>query len=81
MDNGYKSVRIKPIVDCYDIEWAKGTIPTPYGLISVSWEKKDGALILDVSIPQNCEMNCEVILPDGQTFCMDDNYKKFTCKL
>ena len=81
MDNGYKSVRIKPIVDCYDIEWAKGTIPTPYGLISVSWEKKEDNLLLDVSIPQNCEMNCEVILPDGQTFCMVDHYKKFTCKL
>lgn len=80
-DNGYKSVRIKPIVDCYDIEWAKGTIPTPKGIISVSWAKKDGYLTLDISLPENCDMNCEVILPDGQAFCMEENTRQFVCKL
>ena len=27
-ENGYKSVRIKPFVDCFDLDWAKGTVPT-----------------------------------------------------
>jgi len=80
-DNGYRSVRIKPVVDCYDLDWAKGTVPTPYGIISVSWEKQDGMLTLDVTLPDAPEMACEVILPDGTRCTMDTPAGHFTCKL
>jgi hypothetical protein len=80
-DNGYKSVRIKPIVDCYDLDWAKGTVPTPYGVISISWEKKNGKLMLDVSLPQTGEMACEVVLPNGQSYHMNESRKQFSCEL
>ena len=80
-DNGYRSVRIKPVVDCYDLDWAKGTVPTPYGIISVSWEKQDGMLTLDVTLPDAPEMACEVILPDGTRCTMDASEGHFTCKL
>ncbi len=80
-DNGYRSVRIKPVVDCYDLDWAKGSVPTPYGIISVSWEKKDGLLTLDVTLPDAPEMACEVILPDGSSISMDTTAGHFTCML
>ncbi len=79
--NGYKSVRIKPNVNCYDLDWAKGTVPTPNGVISVAWEKKDDELILDITLPAGSEMVCEVILPDGQVFAQVDATKQYICKL
>ena len=66
--DGYRSVRIKPYTDSFDLTWAKGTVPTPQGIISVAWEKKDGRLTLDVALPENSLMSCEVIWPDGRHF-------------
>ena len=79
--NGYKSVRVKPIVDCYDLDWAKGTVPTPRGIISVAWEKRDGHLTLDVTLPEGADIACEVILPDGQVVAQTEATKQYTCKL
>ena len=79
--DGYKSVRIKPIVDCYKLDWAKGTVPTPMGIISVAWEKRDGELILDITLPEDADMACEVILPDGQVLAQTEATKQYTCKL
>jgi hypothetical protein len=65
-DNGYRSVRIRPVVDCFDLTWAKGTVPTPHGVISVAWEIKDGVFDLDVTLPEGADMDCTVILPNGE---------------
>ncbi len=65
--DGYASVRIKPYTNSYDLTWAKGTVPTPHGVISVSWEKKDGKFVLDVTLPEGEGIkSCEIVLPDGQ---------------
>ena len=80
-ENGYRSVRIKPNVDCFDLDWAKGTVPTPHGVISVAWEKKDGLLTLDVSLPEGSDMSCDVILPDGTSEAMTTGSRRFTCRL
>jgi hypothetical protein len=37
VEPGFKEVRIKPNLG--DLKWAKGTFPTPYGIITVSHEK------------------------------------------
>ena len=79
--DGYKSVRIKPNVDCYDLDWAKGTIPTPHGVIAVAWQKQDDEVILDVTIPEGTAMACEVILPDGQAFAQTAVTKQYICKI
>ena len=79
--DGYKSVRIKPNVDCYGLDWAKGTVPTPNGVIAVDWKKADGQLILDVTVPEGTDMACEVILPDGQVFAQTETVKQYVCKL
>ena len=79
--DGYGSVRVKPHVHSFDLTWAKGTVPTPYGIISVAWEKKDGELVLDVALPQGCSMPCEVILPDGQVIAQTETASRYTCKI
>jgi hypothetical protein len=78
--DGYKSVRIKPNVDCYGLEWAKGTVPTPMGVISVAWEKKNGQVELDVSLPEGADMDCNVILPDGQSYALTEGIGHYTWK-
>ena len=35
-----------------DLSWCKGTFPTPYGILSVSLEQKDGGIHADVSAPK-----------------------------
>ena len=79
--DGYESVRIKPVVDCYDLTWAKGTVPTPRGIIAVSWEKKDDVLTLNVALPEGTRMDCEVVLPDGTVTNQTAANKTYTCNL
>ncbi len=79
--DGYRSVQIKPLVDAYPLTWAKGTIPTPVGQISVSWEKQDGNLVLDVALPAGETMPTEVILPDGNVHTLISGSAHYTCRL
>lgn len=69
--NGYKSVRIKPVFD--SIDWAKGTVPTPYGVISVEWKKQDGKIVLDIETPQNADMPMTVILPGAEALSTNEH--------
>ena len=80
-DEGYKSVRIKPYVNSYDLTFAKGTVPTPYGIITVSWEKKDAELLLEVTLPDGADMTCEVVLPDGQCLIQNQKTGSYACVL
>lgn len=48
---GFKQVRIEPHLG--DLQWAEGTFPTPYGVISVRHEKKaDGTVASDIKLPK-----------------------------
>ena len=48
---GFKQVRIEPHLG--DLQWAEGTFPTPYGVISVRHEKKaDGSVVSDIKLPK-----------------------------
>lgn len=46
---GYKKIEIKPQAPD-GITWMKATKETPYGIISVSWEKEEGKSDLDLSV-------------------------------
>lgn len=63
--DGYDAVRIKPDFKTHDLTWAKGTVPTPHGVISVAWEKKDNAVMLTVTLP-NDKIDAEVCLPNSE---------------
>ena len=56
-EDGYASVRIKPHVDDLGLTWAKGTVPTPYGVIRARHEK-DGAgkIISTIDAPAEVEI-------------------------
>ena len=48
---GFKQVRIEPHLG--DLQWAEGTFPTPYGVISVRHEKKaDGTVASNIKLPK-----------------------------
>ena len=51
VEPGYAKVKIEPHLG--DLEWAEGTVPTPYGVIKVSHKKgTDGKVITNVSLPK-----------------------------
>ena len=79
--DGYRSVRVKPCVNAYDLTWAKGTVPTPHGVIAIAWEKADGSLLLSVTMPDHASLDCEVILPDGTVHTQTQKQASYTCKL
>ena len=80
VSDGFKTVRIKPMIKDFDMDKAKGSVHTPYGCIEVAWEKKDGALTLDLSLPSE-EMVAEVILPDGQAIRNVVGRSRFECRI
>ena len=52
---GFKAVKIEP--ELGELTYARGTYPTPYGIISVSHTKKsDGSISSDISLPEGIEL-------------------------
>ena len=79
--DGYQSVRIRPHINAYKLTRAQGTVPTPYGVISVAWEKTEDEWTMDVALPERAEMICEVILPDGTHLTQRTANAHYSCKL
>jgi alpha-L-rhamnosidase len=59
---GFSTVRIRP--DLIDLSYAKGTVPTPRGLLAVSI-KKEGAAGMSVSIDLPENTKATVLMPAG----------------
>jgi hypothetical protein len=52
---GFTEVTIKP--QCFDLTWAKGTVPTPHGPIRVEWEAREGKIKkLKVNVPKGVKV-------------------------
>jgi len=49
LEPGMKKIRLKP--NLFDLEWARGKIPTPFGSIEVKLERKGGRIKCDVKAP------------------------------
>ncbi len=56
---GFDRITIRPTL-C-DLWWAKGRVPTPHGLVEVSWQRTENGLQLDVTVPHGAEAN--VVFP------------------
>ena len=55
LEPGCKKVAIEPHLG--NLKWAKGTFPTPYGVIKISHKvDADGKVISDVQAPQGVEI-------------------------
>ena len=50
---GFKKFEVKPFASTFS--YLKGSMPTPWGPIKVSWEKKDDGLHLDIQHPSKLE--------------------------
>ena len=50
---GFKEIEIKP--HCADLDWAEGCVPTPTGIIEVSWaiNRKDNTFTMSIDIPKD----------------------------
>ena len=44
------------------LAWAKGIVPTPHGDIAVSWNRTNGMLHLEATVPKGCE--ADIIIAD-----------------
>jgi hypothetical protein len=60
---GWTKVRIAPFVG--DLEFARGTVPTPAGPLRIEWEKAgDDQLVVRLDVPEG--VDAEFVSPDGQ---------------
>lgn len=50
LEPGYKKIRLCP--DLGNLEWAKGSVPTPYGLISVECRRENGEIKTKIDVPE-----------------------------
>lgn len=80
-EDGYASVRIKPYVTDLGLTWAKGTVPTPYGVIAVAWEKQDGRLSVKITLPEGSPMKATLVMPDGNTRILTETVTEAVCSL
>lgn len=57
---GFTRVKIAP--NPCGLQWAKGSVPTPHGIINVSWEQVDGEIVVKYDAPKTIDV--EVVLGD-----------------
>ena len=50
----YEKIVVDPVFP-EQLDWAEGWHETPYGRVSVRWERKDGGISLEVTVPPGCE--------------------------
>ncbi|MFT4177632.1 MAG: family 78 glycoside hydrolase catalytic domain [Luteolibacter sp.] len=61
----YEEVLIQPLDFANKLDWAKGTITTERGPISVHWKRNGDSLAMQVEIPVN--VTAKIALPKGKT--------------
>lgn len=55
VEPGFKKIRVEPHLG--DLEWAEGSVPTPYGVISVSHKKdSEGKVTSEVTVPEGIKV-------------------------
>jgi len=73
---GYKRFQVRPIVGG-GLEWARGSVETPYGKAASEWKVEGGKFILTVQVPVGT--SCQVVLPDGSKHDCVSGSHTFTC--
>ena len=65
---GFQRVRIEPH-PC-GLTWAKGTLATPLGPVSVQWEDQPGQFLISYSTPETCQ-GVTVAVPAARQYTLD----------
>ncbi len=60
---GYKFILIQPHFSA-KLDYSKASLDSPYGTIASGWERKDGKIILRVTIPANTKATIKIITSD-----------------
>ena len=75
---GYRHFHVRPqLVD--GITWAKASKDTPYGLMSVEWERSADSFTLRVEVPIGA--SATAFLPDGEEVQLTSGKHKINCNL
>ena len=75
---GYRHFHVRPqLVD--GITWAKASKDTPYGLMSVEWERSADSFTLSVEVPIGT--SATAFLPDGEEVQLTSGKHKINCNL
>jgi alpha-L-rhamnosidase len=73
---GGRRIRIAPVVTG-SLEWAAGSLLTPYGWVRTRWEHQpDGVVVLDVEVPVG--ITADVRLPDGRCVTAQSGHHRMT---
>jgi alpha-L-rhamnosidase len=57
VEPGFRAVLVRPCAG--GLQWAKGTVPTPMGLLHVSWYRQGDISLLEVDAPAGMEVRVE----------------------
>lgn len=60
LEPGWSKLRIDPFLG--DLAWARGRIPTPSGVVGVSWRRDDTGALAEIELPEGVVAQ----LPDGE---------------
>ena len=74
-DVGFEKILVRPVTDPTMV-WAKASHECVYGTIKTYWERKDGKLYLDVTVP--CNTEAKIVLPDGTDTEVGSGTYRFT---
>ena len=75
---GYRHFHVRPqMVD--GITWVQASKDTPYGMLSVKWESKGDAFILNVEVPVGT--TAMVCLPNGEEMELTSGNHDLNCRL
>ena len=58
---GFTKILLKPRLG--DLQWAKGTVPTPHGPVTVSWAREGTHLRFEVDLPEGTETTLDLPKP------------------
>ncbi|RDV11636.1 alpha-L-rhamnosidase [Arthrobacter sp. RT-1] len=72
---GYGKVRIAPLPGV-GIDWARTSLKTPHGTVSVEWRLDGGALHVEATVPDGVE--ADVALPGREPFTVQGGTHSFT---
>lgn len=75
---GYKHINIRPQM-IKNIDWVKVSKDTPYGKVSVNWEKSGDLLELDIVIPTGS--TATLITPDGKSIALTSGTHNISCNI
>ncbi|HPP67270.1 MAG TPA: alpha-L-rhamnosidase C-terminal domain-containing protein, partial [bacterium] len=58
---GFATFQVKPYIPSF--QWLEAAVPTPHGIIGVSWQTKQNQVILTIDVPKG--IKGEFIVPAG----------------